>query len=191
MTSQVEVRPVTADRWDDLLELFGERGAYANCWCTWWRMAAREWDEAGAGGRRHLLESLVAEGRVPGLLAYVDGRPVGWCSVGPRPDFPRMQRSRHVAPVDEVAAWAVNCFWIDRAHRGQGVATALLEAAVAHAFANGAEAVEGIPVDPDVRERDAASAYTGVVGMFANTGFVEVARRAPTARVIMRRTPTP
>jgi hypothetical protein len=35
---QLEFIPATAERWQDLETLFGERGAYGNCWCMWWRM---------------------------------------------------------------------------------------------------------------------------------------------------------
>ena len=53
--TDVEVRPLTADRWEDLVELFGPSGAFSNCWCTWWRQTGGEFDrgirEHGAGNR--------------------------------------------------------------------------------------------------------------------------------------------
>ncbi|MGH2684633.1 MAG: GNAT family N-acetyltransferase, partial [Actinomycetota bacterium] len=160
---------------------------YANCWCTWWRLSSKDWDAAGAGGRRALFEELVREGREPGLVAYIDDEPVGWVAVGPRDEFPRQQRSPVLAPPDDsTGVWTVNCFWIRKDRRGEGVAQALLRAATDHAFARGATAVDGVPIDPAARAK-AADAYTGVVAMFDSEGYVEMARRKPNGRVIMRR----
>ena len=129
------------------------------------------------------------EGREPGLVAYGDGEPVGWVSVGPRGDFPRQQRSPVVAPPDDTpGVWTVNCFWIRKDRRAQGVAQELLRAATEHAIERGATAIDGIPIDPAARAK-AADAYTGVVAMFESEGYVGLARRKPKGRVIMRRTP--
>jgi hypothetical protein len=81
--SDLVVAPVVPERWEDLVALFGENGAYSNCWCTWFLLSGKDFTEAGNEGRRDLLADMVAEGREPGLLAYRDGEPVGWCAVGP------------------------------------------------------------------------------------------------------------
>src|SRR5688572_707389 len=88
-----EARPLTADRWGDLVTLFGERGASSGCWCMWWRVTAQRFNRDAGDGLRRALHELVDEGRGPGLLGYADGRPVGWCSVAPREEFGRLQRS--------------------------------------------------------------------------------------------------
>jgi GNAT superfamily N-acetyltransferase len=181
------IEPVTPDRWDDLERLFGPSGAYSGCWCTWWRLGSKEWDDAGNDGRHEHLAGVVGAGERPGLLAYVDGEPVGWVAVAPREAYPRLNRSPHTKPVDALPVWSITCFWIARAHRGQGVATALLGAAVDFARARGAEMVEGYPLDPAVRTVTAADAFTGVLGLFRAAGFDEVARRTPTSRVVVRR----
>jgi GNAT superfamily N-acetyltransferase len=184
----LEIHPVTPERWEDLVELFGDRGAYANCWCMWWRVSGVDFDRGirnrGTGNRR-AIRSLVAEARVPGLLAYRDGRPVGWVSLAPREEFGRLQRSPTLKPVDERPVWSIVCFFMDRAERGKKVGTALLDAAVRYASERGATLVEGYPVDPTARAISNADAYTGVVSMFLRAGFQEVARRG--SRPIMRR----
>jgi GNAT superfamily N-acetyltransferase len=185
MTTELEVRPVTPDRWDDLVALFGERGAVSGCWCMFFRLSGGEFERRAGAGTRAGLRALVRGGAVPGLLAYAEGRPVGWCSVAPRDEFRRVLRSPTLRPIDDRPVWSVVCFYIDRTARRRGVAERLLDAAVQHAAAAGAEALEGYPRDTTGRPRSSAELYVGTVSMFQAAGFQEVARRSPT-RPIMR-----
>jgi GNAT superfamily N-acetyltransferase len=188
--AELDIRLLTPQRWDDLVALFGDRGAYSGCWCMWWRLSGREFDANGNAGNREAFRELVSDDRRPGLLGYLDGSPVGWVSVAPRPQFPRLLRSPLLGPAaeaaDDDAVWSINCFYVDRRHRGTGVATALLDAAVRHAAGGGARYVEAYPVDPDVQRRSNADSFTGVSAMFEAAGFREVERRKA-ARPIYRR----
>jgi GNAT superfamily N-acetyltransferase len=188
----LEIRPVTADRWDDLAALFGPSGAFAHCWCTWWRQTSAEFSQGVEDkGRpnRALMHSLVEAGTEPGLLAYRDGQPVGWTSVAPRPQYGRILRSRRIGPEPEEAAderiWSVVCFWIPRKERGKGVANALLEGAVDRARARGAVALEAYPVDTTSGRQPSANLFTGTLSMFQRAGFREV-ERPPGAQMVMR-----
>jgi GNAT superfamily N-acetyltransferase len=189
--SDLVVAPVGPERWEDLVALFGENGAYSNCWCTWFLLSGKDFTEAGNEGRRDLLADMVAEGREPGLLAYRDGEPVGWCAVGPRHWYARMTspRARVYRAFDEAPAWVVNCFYVRRDQRGGGVAAALLDAAVAHARSRGATIVEGYPVDQDIHATGPAELFVGTLSMFQRAGFHEVARMG--SRPLVRRVWTP
>ncbi|MGH2795693.1 MAG: GNAT family N-acetyltransferase [Actinomycetota bacterium] len=182
----LEIRPVTPDRWDDLVTLFGPRGAVAGCWCMWWRLSAKEWESKAYEGNRRSMRSIVAAGERPGLLAYRDDVPVGWVSVAPREQFQRIERSRVLGPVDDAEVWSVVCFYIHRKERGSGVGSALLDAAVAEAGERGATIVEGYPVDPRGGKTSNGSAFTGLESMFRAAGFEEVERRSA-GRPIMRK----
>jgi GNAT superfamily N-acetyltransferase len=191
----IEVRPLTADRWADLLTLFGPSGAYSNCWCTWWRQTGSEFGrgcENRGAGNRALLASLTREGRVPGLIAYRDDEPVGWVSVAPRREFGRILRSPTLRPeaTDDAdttdGAWAITCFWIPRAERGRGLADTLLRAAVQHAGAHGATQLEAYPIDTDGGSRASAGLFTGTLAMFARDGFTEAFRRSAWQPVVRR-----
>jgi hypothetical protein len=89
----IDVRPVTPERWPDLERFFGPSGAYANCWCTFFRVRSKDF-EAGCrdqgSANRETLRRLTLEGAVPGLLAYREGGPVSWVSVAPREQFVRV-----------------------------------------------------------------------------------------------------
>jgi GNAT superfamily N-acetyltransferase len=190
----LEIHPVTADRWEELAAFFGPSGAFAHCWCTWWRQTAAEFShgvgEKGAPNRA-LMHSLVEAGSEPGLLAYRDGQPVGWVSVAPRPQYGRIIRSRRIGPAPGEAAderiWSVVCFWIPRRERGQGVANALLKGAVAHARARRATVLEAYPVDTAGGRHPSANLFTGTLTMFRRAGFEEVDRPRG-AQLVVRRT---
>jgi GNAT superfamily N-acetyltransferase len=184
-TKKVEVRPLTPDRWGDLERLFGPRGACGGCWCMWWRLTRSEFEKRKGAQNKRAMKRIVVSGEVPGLLAYADGEPVGWCAIGPRASYPVLQRSRVLKPVDDQPVWSITCFFVARPYRGQGVSAALVKAAVAHARKNGARTIEGYPVEPKAGRIPDAFAYVGVPSTFRRAGFVEVLRRSPT-RPIMR-----
>ena len=191
----LDVRPVTPDLWRELAEFFGPSGAYSGCWCMWWRVPGSEFSAGardGAAGNRAGMQRLVEGREVPGLIGYAESSPVGWVSIGPRPSYGRLLRSPTLRPgpdddPDDTSVWSVVCFWIPRAHRGQGVATALLDAAVAHASGAGARAVEAYPVDTSGSRRPSADLFTGTLEMYERAGFREVERRRPTRPIVRRR----
>jgi GNAT superfamily N-acetyltransferase len=180
MVSEIEVRPLGPDTWDDWLAVMGPRGGTGGCFCMYYRMTSKEWDAATAGQNRERAEGLMNAGDLPGLIGYRDGVPVGWVQVGPRKLYPRLERSRIAKPVDDREAWAITCFVIPKQYRRQGVARQLLEKAVEWARRQGAEVVEGFPVEPKDGETADVWAWMGVASMFDRCGFAEVARRSPT-----------
>jgi GNAT superfamily N-acetyltransferase len=176
---------VTPERWPDLEALFGTAADPSSCWCMYWRYSATEYQAMVGGARRRRLKELVDAGRLVGLLAYVGGEAVGWCSLSPRRDFGRLQRSPTLKPVDDADVWSIVCFFVHRTHRRRGIASVLIRAAIEAARERGAEALEGYPVVPTSAKLPAAAAFPGTVALFERAGFEEVARRSP-ARAIMR-----
>ena len=177
--------PVTTDRWIDLESLFGPRGACGGCWCMYWRLSRAGFNQFKGEGNRQFLKSIVDSGEVPGLLAYHAGKAVGWVSVEPRPAFPALGRSRILKPVDERPVWSVVCFFVARGYRRKGVTVALLKAAVEYARQQGAEILEGYPVEPKDAKAPDPFVYTGLASAFLQAGFEEALRRSET-RPIMR-----
>jgi GNAT superfamily N-acetyltransferase len=176
--------PLTPERWPDLERLFGARGACAGCWCMWWRLSRSEWNRGKGEGNRKAFRKLVSSGAEPGVLAYADGEPVGWCAVAPREQYPALNRSRILKPVDDQPVWSVTCFFIARGFRHQGLSTGLLKAAIDFARARDAKITEGYPHDAKKATAD-VFVFTGLASAFRKAGFKEVARRSK-GRPIMR-----
>jgi len=183
--SRIDIRPVTPGRWDDLAELFGPRGACAGCWCMYFRLSRAEFDRRQGASNRRALRRLVSAGRVPGLIAYVDGVPAGWLALARREEYPLLSRSRILQPVDDRPVWSVVCFFVARPYRRRGLTVALLRQAAAFAERRGARCLEGYPIDPAKGAPADTFAYHGLAPAFRAAGFREVARRSPT-RPIMR-----
>lgn len=185
--SSLVVKPVTPARWNDLEKLFGPNGAYSGCWCMFFRQTSAEYSARAGSANREAMRSLIERRKVPGLIGYVEGQPAGWVSVAPREQFGRVERSP-LFKRDRVEAkvWSIVCLFVHRSHRRQGIASALVRAAVDHAIAQGASSVEGYPFDPAHKKRwNSAEAYIGTVEMFTECGFEEVARPKP-GRPLMR-----
>jgi ribosomal protein S18 acetylase RimI-like enzyme len=179
-----QIRPVTPECWPDMVELFerrGLRGGHRNapaygCWCMFWRDRTLE----HGNPKKRAMGALVRAGREPGLLAYEDGVAVGWIAVAPRDEYGPLLRSPQYRPRDgSVGVWSIVCFTVDRDARGRGAKEALLAAAVEHAFAHGAKAVEAYPHGSNRLD------YMGHVDLFRAHGFEPV--RETSKRMIVRR----
>jgi GNAT superfamily N-acetyltransferase len=185
ITSQLKFHSLTAERWKDLLNLFGERGACGGCWCMWWRMTRSEFNRKKGEGNRKEMKKIVDRGEVPGILAYLGKEPIGWCAVAPREAFSSLERSRILKRVDDKPVWSVVCFFIAKPFRYKGVSVALLKAAIEYVKKQGGKIVEGYPVEPKTDKFPDAFAYHGLASAFRQAGFKEIARRSKT-RPIMR-----
>jgi GNAT superfamily N-acetyltransferase len=167
-------------------KLFGERGACGGCWCMWWRIKRREFEKQQGAGNREAMKAIVERNEVPGILGYLDDRPVAWCSVAPREVFSVLDRSPILKKVDDRLVWSIVCFFVDRRYRRQGISYKILQAAVAYAAENSATIVEAYPVIPKKEQAPDIYIYTGLFSTFEKAGFIEVCRRSA-LRPIMRR----
>ncbi len=178
---------VTPERWPEFARLFGKRGACGGCWCMWWRLKRSEFERRKGDSNKRAMKRIIDNGRVPGILALADGEPIGWCSVAPRDEFPALERSRILKPVDDLPVWTIVCLFVASRYRNMGVSHQLLKAAVSYARNSGASIVEGYPFDLTGRKSPLPGAFvwTGLVSAYRKAGFKEIARRSPT-RPIMR-----
>lgn len=150
-----------------------------------WRLPRAKWQQQLGEKNRKGLTKIVDSGEIPGILAYAQGKPVGWCSVAPRERFVRLENSRVLKRVDDQPVWSVVCFFVDRKYRRQGTTVELLRAAIEFARKKKAKIIEGYPTEPRKGQMPDAFAYTGLASAFRQAGFKEVLRRSET-RPIMR-----
>ena len=187
---EVTVLPIDEVPWSDAETVFGTRGVPARCWCQFYKVTNSEWWKLGGAACAARLHDQVRDARngaaahTPGLLAYRGGEPVGWVAVEPRTGYPTAIRGGAAAASAEApnddSVWAIVCFVVRVGHRRQGVAGALIAAAVSHARSRGARVLEGYPVDVGEKEKvSAAGLYHGTVTLFAGAGFDVVARPIP------------
>jgi GNAT superfamily N-acetyltransferase len=182
----LEVHPLTPDRWPDLEALFGPKGACAGCWCMGWRLSRAQFVAGKGEKNKKAMKAIVESGEIPGLIAYAQGRPVGWIAIARRERYVRLAKARTLKPLDDQPVWSVTCFFVAKDFRRRGVTVDLLRAAKAFAAKRGATILEGYPSDPRGKALPDPFVYTGLPGAFEKAGFEEAARPAPT-RPIMRK----
>jgi GNAT superfamily N-acetyltransferase len=183
---QLQFKPLTIARWNDFEQLFGERGACAGCWCMFWRLNHSTFERHKGAANRRAMNRIVAAGEIPGILAYLNSKPIGWCAVAPREKYLRLQRSRVLAPVDGEKVWSIVCLFVARPFRRRGISSALIRAACEFVCKRGGKIVEGYPIEPRKSSAPDAFVWTGLASAFRQAGFTERKRRSPT-RPIMRR----
>jgi GNAT superfamily N-acetyltransferase len=176
-SEQLEFHAVDVRRWMDFERLFESRGGPKSCWCMVWRATPAEAKCRDGASRKAFIRGRVSAGTPIGLLGYLKGEPVAWCSVAPRATSRRLVEDDS----DDAGVWSIACFFLVRRLRGMGLTRQVLQAAVEHARAHGASVVEAYPVEPD----SPSYRFMGFVPMFVETGFSEVGR-AGTRRHVMR-----
>jgi GNAT superfamily N-acetyltransferase len=191
----ISVVPANEASWEDLRTIFGTRGTAARCQCQRFKLRRREsFGGFPAEERADRLREQTdcghpGPGPTSGLVAYLDGEPVGWCAVEPRTAYEGLLRNNRVPWTDRAedksddSVWAVTCLLTRAGYRKRGISRALARAAVDFARERGARAIEGYPIN--TKDVILEELLVGTVATFAAAGFTEVSR--PTLRrVVMR-----
>jgi GNAT superfamily N-acetyltransferase len=182
--------PLTPDRWDDLVALFETDSITRMCWCMHTRLSGAELREFRPADRKKMFQSLVKQGKAPGLLAYKGKEAVGWIAVAPRGMTPDWNCGRKSSAVESEAdavdsgCWGASCFFVRSGHRKQGMTEELLAAGIEHARKAGAERLEACPMSDEDR-RSAVGMCVGPKRIFERAGFETVVERKP-GRPLMR-----
>jgi GNAT superfamily N-acetyltransferase len=180
---------------EDLQAIFGARGAGAWCQCQRYKLRPREAfakfpvEERALRLRQQTDCGHPESDTTSGLVAYLDGQPVGWCAVEQRSAYEGLVRNARV-PWDgrseekaDDTVWAVTCLFTRTGFRKRGVSRALARAAVDFARERGARAVEAYPIV--TKDVIAEELHVGTPATFEAAGLTEVSRPTP-RRVVMR-----
>lgn len=186
----VDIQPLTSDLWPKFEDLFGKQGACYGCWCTYFRLSPAARRENNSERKKDHIRARIERGPPPGLLAFEDGRAVGWMQIGPRADVPEWNNAgRGSAPIDpadasDPAVWAISCFFLRPKSRGKGLTHELVAAGIAFARERGARLVEACPMDLSKDSRS-LGLFVGSARVFEKAGFERMAERRP-GRPLMR-----
>jgi GNAT superfamily N-acetyltransferase len=196
--SDPKIVPANEATWEDIQTVFGTRGDPPRCHCQRYKLWPKEsWNSVGREELAHRFRAQTDCGdprakNTTGLVAYLDGEPVGWCAVEPRSAYHGLARSFRVpweGRLEEKAddsVWAVTCFVVRAGFRGQRITYALARAAVDFARERGARALEGYPMlVPPGHEIAWGELHVGKRSVFEEAGFTEVNHPTP-RRVVMR-----
>jgi GNAT superfamily N-acetyltransferase len=191
----LSIVPANEASWEDLQAIFGTRGTAFRCQCQRYKLRPREAfrsfpvEERAFRLRQQTDCGHPESDATSGLVAYLDGEPVGWCAVEPRPAYGGLVRNNRVPwegraeDKTDDSVWAVTCLFTRAGFRKRGISRALARAAVDFARERGARALEGYPIV--TKNVILEELHVGTESVFADAGFTEVGR--PTLRrVVMR-----
>jgi GNAT superfamily N-acetyltransferase len=179
--------PANEASWEDLQTVLGSRGDPQRCQCQRYKMQPGEsWRSVGKEELAFRFRTQTECGHprsktTSGLVAYLDGEPVGWCAVEPRSNYPRLLLKTRVPwegrteDKTDDSVWAVTCFVTRAGFRKRGISRALARAAVDFARDRGARALEGYPMtDEPAQGSLLGELHVGSRTIFADAGFTEV-----------------
>jgi predicted GNAT family acetyltransferase len=185
--------PVTPERWPDFEDLFGKQGACYGCWCTHFRLPPAARRENDRERNKDHIRARIEAGPPPGLLAFQDGKAVGWMQIGPRADVPEWNNAgRGSAPLepseaDDPDVWAISCFFLRSKARGKGLTHQLVQGGVEFARDNGARVLEACPMDLS-RDSRSIGLFVGSTRVFEKAGFQRMVERKagrPLVRLVL------
>jgi GNAT superfamily N-acetyltransferase len=168
----IEIHPLSNERLEDFLaffdgEAFADNPKWGFCYCQFAYVdhSKIEWKTRKAEQNRQAACQRIQAGTMQGLLAYRDGKPIGWCNAAPRT---MLDSFADEPDPDAALIGQITCFVVAREHRHSGVAKALLEAACDGLRSKNltiAEASANPNASTDAENHD------GPLGMYLAAGF--------------------
>jgi GNAT superfamily N-acetyltransferase len=163
------IRPLDASTWDAFAELVERNnGVYGGCWCIGYHSEYQR----GVTDPRTMKEQLVRTGRAHAALVFDEhGRAQGWCQYGSPDELDLKHHREYKKDPPPPARWRITCFYVDKRHRGQGIARAGLEGALAQIAAAGGGLVEAISETTAGRQAQGRFLFSATAELFEEYGF--------------------
>ena len=178
------IRQLDASTWDAFAELVERNnGVYGGCWCIGYHPECAEGNQLsrGQGGR-------VRTGRAHAALVIDEnGAAQGWCQYGSPEELPGIKHRREYdKDPPPLPDWRITCIFVDKRHRGQGIARAGLEGALDQIARLGGGLVEAIPEVTAGREAQGRFLFSATVELFEQYGFTRGRSVGKHARIVSR-----
>ncbi len=174
MKEIISYKRLDSKTWDDLVSLFGEKGACGGCWCMYWRQRSSDFSKNKNEPNKKLLRKLVDEKKELGLIFYMNDEPVAWCSVSPREELYRIQNSRTFKPADDKPAWSIVCLFIKKNYRKQGLSVQIIKSVIEYCKTKNVKILEAYPAIPYASKIPDSFAWTGFESAFLKAGFINI-----------------
>jgi ribosomal protein S18 acetylase RimI-like enzyme len=178
------VRPLEPATWDGFAELVERNnGVYGGCWCIAFHTAYQR----GVSDPRTLKHELVDRGEAHAALVLDDeGRVQGWCQYGSPQELALRHDREYRKDPPPPADWRITCVFVDKRHRGQGIARAALQGALQEITAAGGGRVEAISETVTGREAQGRFLFSATVELFEELGFERVRQVGKHAWLVTR-----
>jgi GNAT superfamily N-acetyltransferase len=180
------IRPLDASTWAAFAELVERNnGIFGGCWCMAYHPGVSRTD---AARNRAEKERRVRQGGAHAALVIdEDGSAQGWCQYGRPGELPGIKHKREYdksapPPPD----WRITCFFVDKKHRGQGIARASLEGALDQIAHLGGGLVEAISEVTAGRQAQGRFLFSATVELFEQNGFTRVRQVGKHAWIVSR-----
>jgi ribosomal protein S18 acetylase RimI-like enzyme len=181
--SAYSIRPLDASTWDVFADLVERNnGIYGGCWCIAFHTAYQR----GATDPRTLKEQLVRAGEAHAALVFDGDEVQGWCQYGGPDELGLKHLREYLKDPPPPADWRITCIFVDKRHRGLGIARAALEGAVAQIAAAGGGRVEAISETVSGREAQGRFLFSATVELFEDLGFDRVRQVGKHAWIVNR-----
>lgn len=161
------IKQLSIDTWADFVSLMQTEAQCSECWCLNHREAAGCPTGLAAQNK---MKQLTTEEKVGGLLAYQGQKCVGWIAIDSMADLIGHDCQASGKPNE----WSIHCVFVREGHRGQGISTELIQAAIDFAKSKGAALVSAFPIPTEKRKRFPVNEaeFSGRFSSFSKMGFI-------------------
>lgn len=167
------ITELDASTWELFAELVERNnGIYGGCWCIGYHPEC---------GRRDIDHRTVKEERVRSGTAHHalvldnEGVAQGWAQYG---DTDELSNIKHRRAYDQdpppLPDWRITCIFVDRRHRGDGIARLALDGALQQIAERGGGLVEAISEVTDGRQAQGRFLFSATAELLEEYGFARV-----------------
>jgi GNAT superfamily N-acetyltransferase len=184
-TMNLKFDPLVSTNWEQFETLMGEKGGCGNCWCMFFRLPYKTFQEHKPAGNKRMMKQLVKNGLPQGLIASMGNEPVGWIAMAPREDYIKIENSRVFKRIDDKPVWSITCFFIKKEFRHRGLSQQLIKGAIDFAKKKKIKTLEAYPTLPYNKNVPHPFLWVGVLSSFIKNGF-KIVKQNSKSRAMVR-----
>lgn len=181
---KLKFESLTTANWKKFEALMGEKGGCGNCWCMFFRLPYKDFQENKPDGNKKMMRQLVNKGKPQGLIASMNNEPIGWIALAPREDYMKLENARVFKRIDDKPVWSITCFFIKKEFRHMGVSRQLIKGAIDFAKKKKIKILEAYPAIPYAEKVPHPFLWVGVLSSFIKNGFTIVQQHSKSRAMV-------